>query len=228
MTTLFLVLKIIFVLFYLGILSYMANYFFRKSGWSRFYYILGVLAVIGIIITGQAFIVRAYNYFSPNEALPLVLGISRFLVALFFVIVNVLSYYMYIAYFNKKRYQNQQNVVWILTVLSIILVALPQNDYAKDAPGLLLPRLRVIPSIICGLYISLILMVDSYYKRNAQFQHYALCLFLLQLVQIVNSYFLKAKAKTEFIYYAMICVIFIAMLTIFYRELYKKNELERF
>ena len=192
------------------------------------YYVLGVLAVIGIIITGQAFIVRAYNYFSPNEALPLILGISRFLVALFFVIVNILSYYMYIAYFNKKRYQNQQNVVWILSVLSIILVALPQNDYAKDVPGLLLPRLRVIPSVIAGLYVSLVLMIDSYYKTNAHFQHYALCLFLLQLVQIVNSYFLKAKAKTEFIYYALICIIFIAMLTIFYRELYKKNELERF
>lgn len=228
MAKLFLILKIIFVLFYMGTLSYMANYFFKKSAWDNFNSLCGILAVFGIIFTGQAYLVKAYSHFTTQEVAKFVLVISRYLISLFFIIVNLFSYYMYIASFNKKRYQTQQNIIIMFSVLAFILVTLPQNDYSNPNPGLLLPRLRVIPSVIAGFYVSLILLADAYYKRNPQFQIYAICLVGLNLVQIVNSYFLKAKEDTEFYYYAMTSIIFIFMMAIFYRELYKKKELERF
>ncbi len=223
------ILKTLFAIVFLITLSYMANYIFKKTSWSNFYKMMGMFTVFGIIMIGQNFIARAYVYFEVNSAsAPRLLGISRLLFVLFFTLVSVFSYYIYIVRFNKKRYQRQQNFVWVLALLSIVLAVLPQNEYARENPGVLLPQIRAIPSVILGIYVSMVVVIDGYYKRSANFQRFGLYLAAMQLVHLIYVFIFRAKAQDEFAVIVMSSILFMLMVYTFYRKLSKINELERF
>ncbi|MDO5716841.1 MAG: hypothetical protein Q4Q17_03470 [Tissierellia bacterium] len=228
MVVVFLFIKAIFAIVYLTGLIMMANYFFKKSYGNGLYNLSGMLTVVGIVLTGQVFICRAYALFTKSERSLHVLGWSRMGFVLFFILLNLFSYYMYIQAFQKKRYQQQQNIILALGLIAGILTVLPQNDYYKVSPGMLMPTLRAIPSILMGLYVSLILLMDGYYKRNADFQKYAALLAAVQVVHMVYAFILKADARKEFVIFAMICLLFILMVRIFYRKLAIHNALDRF
>lgn len=223
------IMKTIFAIVFLSTMGYMASYILNKSSWSNFYKLLGVYSIFGIIMLGQAYIVRAYAYFEVNSAsLPRVMGISRLLLTLFFTLLSVFSYYLYIVRFKKKRYQRQQNFIWILAIISIVLAVLPQNEYFKENPGRLLPQIRTIPSIILGLYVSFVLTIDGYYKRSGIFQRFGLYLALMQVVQFLYVYIFKVRARDGYTILVFASLIFMLINYSFYRELSSKNELDRY
>lgn len=221
--------KTVFAIIFLSALSYMARYIFSKTSWSNFYKLMGMFTIFGIIMIGQTFIARAYAYFELNSATaPKVIAFSRLVFVLFFTLVSVFCYYLYIVKFNKKRYQRQQNVIWILALLSIVLALLPQNEYIKQNPGVLMPQIRSVPSMILGVYVSLILVMDGYYKRSASFQRFGLYLIGMQIVHFLYVFVFKARANDEFAIIVLASILFMLMVYTFYRKLSTINELERY
>lgn len=221
--------KTVFAIIFLWALGYMARYIFKKTSWSNFYKLMGMFAIFGIIMLGQTFVARAYAYFEINStSAPKVLAFSRLLFVLFFTLVSVFSYYLYIVKFNKKRYQRQQNFIWVLALLSIVLAILPQNEYIKTNPGVLLPKIRTIPSVILGVYVSLVLIMDGYYKRSANFQRFGMYLLGMQVVHLLYVFLFKARATDEFAIIVLTCILFMMMVYTFYRKLSNMNELERY
>ena len=223
------IIKTIFAIVFLSTMAYMASYIFKKSSWSNFYKLLGLYSIFGIIMIGQSYIVRAYAYFEMDSlSLPKILGISRLLIVLFFTLLSVFSYYLYIVRFRKKRYQRQQNFVWILALISIVLAILPQNEYFKENPGLLLPQIRTIPSILLGLYVSFVITIDGYYKRSGIFQRFGLYLAGMQIVHILYVFAFKVRAREEYTIIVFISLLFMLINYSFYRELANKNELDKY
>lgn len=229
MPTLFFIARVIFALIVLSGLSVMANYFFKKSYGSGQYHLCGVLSITGILFFGLLFVTRAYARFSDAaERAAKIVGFGRMGFILFLMLLSVLSYYMYLNAFAKRRYQKQQNVVLLLAALALVLACLPQNDYAKSSPGMLMPVLRSIPSMLLGIYVALILFADGYDKNHAGFQRYAGLLALTQIVHFVYAFFLKAEDRSEYVIFTIVAVIFLLMMRIWYRELVRKNPYDRY
>ncbi|MCI5675128.1 MAG: hypothetical protein MR314_03065 [Ezakiella sp.] len=223
------ILKVLFAISFLTITIYMTNYLFKKAGWNNFFKVVAILGVVGICMIGQVYLARIYAYFELNQgASPKVLGFSRMIFMLFLILLSLFSYYMYIIAFKKKRYQKQLNLILVFAIVSLVLAILPQNDYSKANPGTLMPRLRAIPSMILGLYVAAVLLMDGYYKRNARFQRYAALLILVQVFHFIYAFPLKAKAGEEYLLFILVSMAFVMMIYIFYRQLSKINELDRF
>lgn len=224
-----LVVKIIFAVSYVVALSIMANYFFKKAYGNSFYNLCGVLTTIGIILLIFLRLARLYEMVIDTGSVTLFLtGAGKFMFLLFLVLLSVISFYLYVLKFKKSKYQIQQNIVLVLAFISIALLMLPHNAYTKDEPGMLLPVLRMIPSVVLGGYVSLICFLDGYYKRSKEFQLYGIYLSIIQLMHLIYAFYYKGGITGEYFVFVITCICFILMIGMFSKELHKKHALEKF
>ena len=120
--------------------------------------LMGLAALI--LGCGDAFhlVPRVLNYFIYAD-FTAALGIGKLVTSVTMTAFYVLLYYVWLGYFNKKKTNLTEAVIWIFAVFRVVLCLFPQNGWLENSSNLAWGIIRNIPfvalgAVICFLYFK--------------------------------------------------------------------------
>ncbi len=117
--------------------------------------------IVGVAILvlgfGDAFhlIPRMMNYFSSRD-LTVALGTGKLITSITMTLFYILLYGAYIKLYNKKEHLSLSIIMFLLLVVRIVLLALPQNNWFNGACSLAFGIGRNIPFFIMGIIVTVL------------------------------------------------------------------------
>ena len=139
---------------------------------------------------GDAFhlIPRIMNYFSKVDVTSL-LGIGKFTTSITMTIFYIFIYHIYMEIISKKRRNKKLTLnVYLLALVRIILLLLPQNNWMENNSPLYISIIRNIPFILLGAIIIYLYFKDR--SINKEFKNlwlYMLLSFLFYIPVVLLS-----------------------------------------
>ena len=123
-----------------------------------------------ILGAGDAFHLgpRVLNYYIDIDFMA-PLGIGKLITSFTMTVFYVLLYYIWLGYYRETEKKNVTAMVWILTVIRIVLCALPQNGWVQNSNDMMWGIIRNVPFVALGAVICVCYFlkrgVDARFKR---------------------------------------------------------------